>query len=305
MVIGALVLSVVMPERAGVDSTAAAATEAAAKAVPGDPPPAEELLSPELLKQLEDLLAAAERGDAKAVAQLAGNSTLRDLLNRLAADPELLAKLTRALANQDALKAPAAKDLKALAERSRKAADLDEVSPEMRDMLEKIAEEAELAEAEEAALSDEADPAGGDGPKQGETGPSSAAKGMQELSVQISRQAEAAGGAGIMMMSKPDAQSSGPPGSGVGGSGSQESAAAAASAALGAALSHEIVEASQDRAGDNVDTDIRRKTEQGNSTVAFTHSAAGKFDASRVAPPPAVPEGRRTGVQSYFIRKSP
>jgi hypothetical protein len=88
----------------------------------------------------------------------------------------------------------------------------------------------------------------------------------------------------------------------VGGSGSQEAAAAAAMA-LAAAFSHETVEASQDNPGDNVETDVRRKTEQGTSAVAFTRGAAGQFDKSRASAPPPVPEARRSSVQTYFVRK--
>ena len=105
--------------------------------------------------------------------------------------------------------------------------------------------------------------------------------------MQMARQADAGGAAGIMMMSNSDDPSTGPPGSGVGGSGSQEAAAAAAMA-LAAAFSHETVEASQDNPGDNVETEVRRKTEQGTSAVAFTRGAAGQFDKSRAAPPPPV-----------------
>ena len=73
--------------------------------------------------------------------------------------------------------------------------------------------------------------------------------------------------------------------------------------ALAQAFSHETVEASQDNPGDNVETEVRRKTEQGTSSIAFTHGAAGQFDKSRAAAPPPVPEARRSGVQTYFIRK--
>jgi hypothetical protein len=64
-----------------------------------------------------------------------------------------------------------------------------------------------------------------------------------------------------------------------------------------------VVEAAQDNAGDNIDTEIRRKSEEGSSQIAFTQGAAGQFDKSRAAAPPPVPEARRSGVQSYFVRK--
>jgi hypothetical protein len=146
-------------------------------------------------------------------------------------------------------------------------------------------------------------PMSSDDPQQGDTGETNAASSMQELSVQMTRQADPGGGAGIMMMSNPGEKGSGPPGAGVGGSGTDEAAAAAA-AALAAAFKQEVVEASQDNPGDNIDTEVRRKSEQGSSKMGFTHGAAGQFDKSRAAAPPPVPEARRNGVQSYFVRKS-
>ena len=48
---------------------------------------------------------------------------------------------------------------------------------------------------------------------------------------------------------------------------------------------------------------VRRKTEEGQATAAFTNSAAGKSDRSRASAPPDVPESRRIDVQRYFTRK--
>lgn len=303
MIVGALALTFGMPQRAAArrptadspkDASAAAAEEARAEALL--------VLPPELLKQLEALLAAVQAGDMRTAEKLASSAEMRDLLNKLLADPDLLAKLARALAAADAAKAPTAKELKVLAERARRAAEALELSEDMREVLEKIAEQAESADQENAS-DDEGEPMTADGPQKGEAAESKAASSMQELSVQIARQSDAGGGAGIMMMSNPADQGSGPPGSGVGGSGSDEAAAASA-AALAAAFKQEVVEASQDNPGDNVDTEIRRKTEQGSSKMGFTHGAAGQFDKSRAAAPPPVPEARRSGVQSYFVRKS-
>ena len=190
-----------------------------------------------------------------------------------------------------------------MAERARKAADLASMSQDMRDALEKMADEAEMAQGEQqTAENEDGEPAAADASQKGDSAQSNSAGSMQDLSVQMSRQADAGGAAGIMMMSNADDQSAGPPGSGVGGSGSQEAAAAAAMA-LAEAFSHETVEASQDNPGDNVETDVRRKTEQGTSAVAFTRSPTGQFDKSRASAPPPVPEARRSGVQSYFVRK--
>jgi hypothetical protein len=301
--VAALALTVVLPQPVSVARTTPESQPPAKGAAPHGAPIAAELLPPELLAQLQALLAAAEMGDTTEADRLASSAELREFLNRLAADPDLLKKLAEALAARDPSKTPTARELKAMAERARKAADMASMSQDMRDALEKMADEAEMAEGEQQLTENEdGEPAAADASQKGDAAQSSSAGSMQDLSVQMSRQADAAGAAGIMMMSNADDQSAGPPGSGVGGSGSQEAAAAAAMA-LAAAFSHETVEASQDNPGDNVETEVRRKTEQGTSAVAFTHGAAGQFDRSRAAAPPPVPEARRSGVQTYFVRK--
>jgi hypothetical protein len=303
LALAALALTVVLPERVIVARTAAASTPPGAKPAATAQPLAGELLPPELLAQLQALLAAAELGKTEEAARLASSAELREFLNRLAADPDLLKKLAQALAAQDPKKLPTAKELQALSDRARKASEMAAMSQDMREALEKMADEAEEAQGEQQnAENQEGQPASSDAPQKGDASQANSAGSMQDLSVQMARQADAGGGAGIMMMSNPDDPSSGPPGSGVGGSGSQEAAAAAAMA-LAAAFSHETVEASQDNQGDNVETEVRRKTEQGTSSVEFTHSATGQFDKSRAAAPPPVPEARRSGVQTYFIRK--
>lgn len=303
MIAGALALTFGLPQRASARRPAGTPSSQATQAVPPGPlmQPDGILLPPELMAKLQELLDAAQSANSEAAERLASNEELRELLNKLARDPELLAKLARALAAADPKKGPTAKELKELAERARRAADMAAMSQDMREALEKMAEEAESAEAQESASNEEGRPMTSDG--RGDTGETSAASSMQELSVQMARQADPGGGAGIMMMSNPGEKGSGPPGAGVGGSGSDETAAAAA-AALAAAFKQEVVEASQDNPGDNIDTEVRRKSEQGSSKMGFTHGAAGQFDKSRAAAPPPVPEARRNGVQSYFIRKS-
>jgi hypothetical protein len=304
MIAGALALTFGLPQRASARRAAITPSSSTTKPVPADTllQPDGLLLPPELMAKLQALLDAAQRGNTEAAERLASNEELRELLNKLARDPELLAKLAKALAAADPQKGPTAKELKELAERARRAADMAAMSQDMREALEKMADEAESAEAQESA-NEEGQPVSSEGPQQGDTGESNAASSMQELSVQMARQANPGGGAGIMMMSNPGEKGSGPPGAGVGGSGSEETAAAAA-AALAEAFKQEVVEASQDNPGDNIDTEVRRKSEQGSSKVSFTHGAAGQFDKSRAAAPPPVPEARRNGVQSYFIRKS-
>jgi hypothetical protein len=71
------------------------------------------------------------------------------------------------------------------------------------------------------------------------------------------------------------------------------------------ALKRELIEANADSAGANIQKeDLRRKTEQGRSTLGFTHTAPpGSYAAGRAVPPPAVPDARRPLVQSYFVIK--
>ena len=71
------------------------------------------------------------------------------------------------------------------------------------------------------------------------------------------------------------------------------------------ALRKELLEASADAAGDNVEKeDLRRKTEQGKSSLGFTRAAAPRnVDPSRSAAPPPVPEPRRSLLFHYFIRR--
>jgi hypothetical protein len=304
MIVGALVLSFTIPDRVGI-SPASAATAAATKAKPdakGDPL----VLTPELQQQLEELLAAAESGDLATAEALAKNAELRDLLNQLSQlrDPALLEALARAMAaNSDLAKSSAAENLQSLADRARNAAESAALSREMQEALEKLANELELAKAEEAADAS-ADPAAAapNGGKPSASAETDAANGAQDLSIQFAKDANPGGGAGVMMMSSQDGgQSNGPPGAGVGGAGSQDTAGTAPD--IEAALKQELVEAAQDNPGTNVDADIRRKTEHGNATVAFTHGASARFDRTRIAAPPPVPDARRTGVQTYFIRK--
>ena len=70
-------------------------------------------------------------------------------------------------------------------------------------------------------------------------------------------------------------------------------------------LRQELLEASADALGDNVDKeDLRRKTEQGKSSLGFTRAAAPRtVDPSRSAAPPPVPEPRRSLLFHYFIRR--
>jgi len=75
--------------------------------------------------------------------------------------------------------------------------------------------------------------------------------------------------------------------------------------AIAQALRQEMLEASADTKGKNVEReDIRRKTEQGEATVGFTRVAPpSTLDRSRAQAPPVVPDARRALLFHYFIRQ--
>ncbi|MGH9310301.1 MAG: hypothetical protein ACRD1U_13060 [Vicinamibacterales bacterium] len=299
---GALALALTIPERAGLGSNAALATSRAPGA---DRAPTGSLamLTPEMQRQLEALLAAAEGNDTSRTAALAGDAELQALLDKLGQlrDPETLEALARAMANQNAAERSAAEDMQALADRARRAAESASLTPRMKEALDKLSDELQIARSEQAGenAGNEATAPG----SEGDRADSNAASGAQDVTIQFAKQADAGGGAGVVMMSSPEkGNSGGAPGGGVGGAGSDETTGATTK--IEAALKQEIVEASQDNPGAQVETDIRRKTEHGDATVAFTNSAAASFDKARTSAPPPVPEARRPGVQTYFVRKS-
>lgn len=302
MLLGALALTVTMPAR--VATRPAADASSRDRIARGEAAGGLLTLSPELEQQLAALLAAAESGNPATAEALARNAELRDMLNQLnqSRDPKLLEALARALAaNALARHGSPADDMKTLADRARQAAESAALPRDMQDALEKLADELDTATEASARQSEDGNASAG-GPKPGDSGGSSADGGMQDLSIQFAKDADPAGGSGVIMMSSQDGDQAGPPGAGVGGSGSGENNAAGAMAGIEAALKEELVEAADDNPGTNVETEIRRKTEHGNASVAYTRSAPGTFDRARVAAPPPVPEARRSGVQTYFVR---
>lgn len=92
------------------------------------------------------------------------------------------------------------------------------------------------------------------------------------------------------------------PGAG-GNQGAQQGAAEAL--LLAQALKKDTLEAHADALGENVEKDdLKKKTEQGKSSLGFTRVAETRtFDPSRAAAPPPVPEARRQLLLNYFIRK--
>jgi hypothetical protein len=203
--------------------------------------------------------------------------------------------------------AEAAKKLNELAGRSVKAADTRELPKDLQQALRDLGEalttaadaEQQAAESNAASQSSSsgaqanANSTAGDGPQS-----------LENAQIQMSREGDAAAGAGMMMMSS-QMNAMGNPSAGFGGAGNANTQAPAGAAPLDLteALRKETVEASADTTGDNVMSETRRKTEHGQATVGFTRSASGTSDRSRATAPPPVPEDLRGTVQSYFNRK--
>jgi hypothetical protein len=221
-------------------------------------------------------------------------------------DPEKLKELARAMdPTQQGAAQQAAKKMTELAGRTLKAADLKGVPPELRKALEDLGMQiGESADAEARSAGDEtaqSTPGGKDSAEAGAT-PSNGAPNL-DASLEFSKDSDAGAGAGMMMMSEQPG-SMGDPSSGYGGAGGGvKTGGAGKMPGFEQALRRETVEASADTAGANVLSEVRRKTEHGQATVAFTHSGSGPSDRSRASAPPAVPEGRRASVQTYFTRK--
>jgi hypothetical protein len=140
------------------------------------------------------------------------------------------------------------------------------------------------------------------GSEQAEAEQSSAAS---EGGMQMMRQAASEGGDSQMMMAGAGAMG----GDSAGGEGGNSGTGAGEGEfeSIAQALRQELVEASQDVRGDNVQPDeqeeVRRKTEQGDSSLGFTRVAPATFDRSRAVGPPAVPDARRPLLFNYFIRR--
>ena len=262
------------------------------------------VLSPELVKRLQDLLAAAERGDAKAAGTLANDEALREMLDRLAKmnDPALLERLADAVA-QEAGKPASRNAMQELADRARQAVESGGLSSAMQDALEQLADELDVATPDLARSGESGDPSEGGAGSQAQSASGGADGPMPDGEMQLARDQDAAGGAGVLMMSDQQAgPGGGMPGGGMGGASGDQPAQALS--AIEAALKQELVQASQDRAGEQVDSEIRRRTEAGEAAVGFTGGDAAAFDRARATAPPPVPEARRSGVQRYFVRES-
>jgi hypothetical protein len=260
-------------------------------------------LPPELLQQLAELLEAADNGTLSADKTALTSSQVRELLARLnkLQDHQALKDLARKLEANRGLDDRADRQMKDLAARAKQAAAMSVESPEFRAAMDDLARNLNDAAAEEALKQQDRALASAEKTQPGEGGQTASASAIDEAAIQSVKEAAAsATGGGVVTLSKDGSGTTATPGFGVGGSGG--TGAQGRPTDLSRALRQEIVEASTDNPGDNVNAPVRRKTEQGQATTAFTHSAAGKSDRSRAAAPPDVPESRRIDVQRYFTR---
>lgn len=258
-----------------------------------------EHLPPELLRQLEQLLAAAESGDRAATRALSANVSLRDMLSELAHanDPRLLEALARAAvdagADQEARDA-----MEALAERIRRAADAAGMSAAMQDALEQLADELEIATPERSAERGGAP----SGDPSDDAAAGGAAGGLEQLRIQFVEEPDTTGGSGVVILSQQGGDDGiDAPGAGVGGAPSGD-IPPGTMAGIEAALARDAVEAYQDAPGATVDTEGHRETEQGLAATAYTRGTAAAIDVQPIVAPPSVPEARRAGVRHYFVR---
>lgn len=299
LALATLVLALFVPGRAGVFASAPKSTATPAERGRGTAD-ALPMTIAEILAKLDQLLVAAEAGNVKAISA----SDVRGLLEQL--EKLKAAQNTEALNRKDAAKqskAPTAADLKAFAERARKAAENDELSPEVRDSLADMSEK--LKEEAQAQAAGDKDPQ--DASSQGDTQSTEQAQAQsgssnkQDGGAQSVKEAAGGGGVGVVMMTG-DASSSKEAGLGVGGA-VGDNPKNGQMVDLGAALRKETVEAAQENEGEKTVTGERRQTERGSATATYSHTAPADAARGRSAAPPTVPEARRQALRSYFIRK--
>jgi hypothetical protein len=293
----AVALAILVPGRAGLAASAAKGKTADAARRPG----LIVALPADLRKQLQDMLDAVESGRG------------RDLS---AAEVQALLKHLDELARQDPSQQGGPKtagdqpppatqaDIKAFAERAKKAAESTALEPQLRDALSDVANKLSEGDQNANAMSsrDPDDAAVQPQENAGQAQQSKSGGNQDGASAQQVKEAAGGSASGVVMMTNQDASNARDGGMGLGG-GSADKNGNGHLVDLGAALKKETIEASADLQGDNIPTEERRKTEHADATTAFTHAAAQPAERGSSTAPPPVPESRRAAVKSYFIRK--
>ena len=300
LAIAAVALAIDVPalrpsSRAAADQAAKATGEAIAP----------EEIPAELRKRIEELLAAMmndKMTDKEAALKLAN---LKELMDQL--DPAMQKKLAELMKKQplgaDAQTKRRDLDEEDRAERAEKGENAAAGLPEdVRWGLEDLA--ARLASANLDRKTAENNPAASS--ETGEMGRGSEQAQAQQAGqnqMQLMREAAKDPGAAQMMMGGAGMMG-GDSQAGAGGNSGQKTGQADVKS-IAEALRRELVEAAADARGENVPIeDIRRKTEQGKSTLGFSRVVPlATFDHSRTTAPPAVPVARHPLLYNYFIRK--
>jgi hypothetical protein len=277
-------------------------SQGASAAVAGIPA---EQVPAEVQRRIEDLLAAmqaAKLSEADARLKLA---ELKDLMDQL--DPELQKKLAELLKKQplgaDAQTKRRDLDEEDKAQKAERGENANAGLPEdvrwgLEDLAARLASanlERKTAEGNQAASSETGEQ--GRGSQQAEAQPAG------QMSMQLMREAAKDAGQASMMMGGGGLMG-GDSQAGAGGNSGQKTGQADVKS-IAEALRRELVEAAADARGENVPIeDIRRKTEQGHSTLGFSRvMPQTSFDSGRTAAPPAVPVARHPLLYNYFIRK--
>lgn len=306
--VAAIALSWSMSSGASARGTAGPARTSDLVPAAGALPGRLELLPADLRKQVEELLAAIERGTLPREQQMKRALDLWNVFSQINddIDPETLKELAEAMDPARRSADQASKALLEMAGRAQKASEAAGLPPELRRTLEDLGMElAQAADAEQRLAAQEAQNASASAGKAGAPGDaaSSSSPSLDQASIQFAKDTQAAAGAGMMMLSS-QLGPKGDPASGFGGAGNTGPPPNNGTMpAIEQALRRETIEASEDTTGENVLSETRRKTEHGQATVPFARGAAGVSDRSRATAPPAVPEGRRAAVQAYFARK--
>jgi hypothetical protein len=288
--IAAVTLTLKVPTAQPARATNAADTLAAAAAKAGIE------LPPDVAKRLQELLANADAGkllpqDAKKLAEL------NDILKKL--DPNASPDLAELMKKLQAA-ADAAKDAKTGDDLAKAAGTEEEFKAAMDDLASKLGEKPGEGKPDDAAKAspNASEDQFGKSQAQSKTGQ----QGKVQMSMQLVKEAQAEQNDAQPMM---QGGAQGGDSAAGKGNGNQLSKKGAGDLLKAETLKRELVEASADTKGQNITKeDLRRKTEQGKSTLSFTHAAAQTtVDRSKAAPPPPVPDSRKALVQSYFIRK--
>ncbi len=299
LALAAAVVTIRLPAR---QARVATGKSAAAQVDPSQVP-LEALLPPDVRKRLEELMSQIEAGKIEAAAAAAKLEDLKDLLSKI--DPSLepaLADLAKRSAQAAAAESGKA-DARSLAERAKAAAKSDmpaDLRQQLEDMANRLANPRvgeRQGNSNEAAASSDAGQLG-----KASAGAEASQANAAQAAMQLSREA-ASSSNGQMMLAGAGSMGGGSQAGSGGNQGARTGAAGAASIAQ--ALRQELIEASADTQGQNVSAeDIRRKTEQGKSSLGFTHVVAPPaVDPSRTLPPPPVPDARKSLVMQYFIRR--